>query len=613
MAKQGQPIQIEPMQFAQSQQPDAVTNQFKLHASKFASLGTKEDFTSLKEGLIEINIEQALNHLSEEGYLEITLPVTGMTDFLSQEPVWQNMPQQFPSVIAMNGFGAHMDGEQNGHFPKPYYILAKDLIGNEYEILVNAQGQVEVPENGLGLFSVLSSMTMMFSYEQLQGQGLESLAEFGAMPGKLYLLPPPGLEAQLEPIIRTSHLDDYLNRQIDFEMRVPIELHTQESDQSIETTLTNMQGDFGTFLHVDVNGQKPNAKKPYKISLSFDEISDVDFSLTNPSMNAEDLNQHGWQQIGESSFEKSIGLSDFAKFALVRNIFSEFDFTKSMLQGEAWGLKHTNGFNDFGLSLEAIGPYYDLMVDAVVQNKIPGNYIFDHVPDENLANLDLSYAEFDAQDMATIDDLTDSLHAFDFAPLNDMLSGQNTDFFAEFDVFVKGELEGLPNVHASLQPIDGSGVALSDFNDFHIPDLDQVQFDDSVLAGHDANGYELSNFIDLPDSQDVFASSINEPVALKPGHQATTIHYDDIMDLSEAGDVIGGFDVGNDKIDLSGLLDKMPGATISDVQLKPEGQDIHISITNDDGQAMPVATLVGAASPDLPDDLSAIIHTPDLG
>lgn len=595
MAQTESSTATQPVKLINTLSPNEITDQFKLNQGKFAQLADEQDFASLKDGLIEIDITALLENLDDGGYFEVTLPITGMTDFLAQEGLYPDMPQQFPSVMAINGFGA--SGEA-GAFHKPYFIMVKDIVGNEYEVLVTQSGQIEVPEQGVGLFSMLQSMTFIYSKEQiLEGSGLANLESVGAHEGMLYLLPPPGLEAGFTPKVGISYLDDFMQRYVEFEMKVPIEAYLPEMETNTNVEVKQVS-DTLDMLHLDISGKK-NPFKPVKLHVEMESFQDVSYKT-----DAQQPNQ-AWSSLDANTFEASLGISQFAKFAVLRDLLSEFDFTKSLLADNDWGIAHTNGFNDFGLVSEAIGPYYDLLIDMVVQGKADGDFLLSHIPEENFAHFDLSHVAFDADDQSVIDGLSDSISNQDFQGLHDVLS-PTSEFNHELVLQVDGTLSQMPSVQAELLDFDATPLPWTmTADDFTIPDnLEAVAAEFSVEPA--------SDFIELPASGSIFASEYEAPVSLASNHEPTTIHYQDIMDFSDSGDVIKGFDMQTDQIDLSGLLETMPGVSEDNVVVEKHGQDVQVGIQGLGEEVMPVATLLGAGGADLPDDLSHIISNPDM-
>lgn len=201
------------IQWIDKTEASPLTALFNINAPQFLALATQEQVVKLKKNLIKINIQEALNHLKPEGYFEITLPVLGMADFLSmhKHSIWNEIEQPFASILSINGWGS-------GLFSRPDFIMVRDLVGNEYEILVDSQGQVETPTEGTGLFSMLSEITLMYSADQIkQGRGFQKLSQDLVEPHTLYLLPPPHMSAPFVVTVRATHLEGAHPRQVDFE------------------------------------------------------------------------------------------------------------------------------------------------------------------------------------------------------------------------------------------------------------------------------------------------------------------------------------------------------------------------------------------------------------
>src|SRR5690606_35599061 len=133
------------------------------------------------------------------------------------------------------------------------------------------------------------------------------------------------------------------------------------------------------------------------------------------------------------------GLSEYGLTALTRNLYSEFDFTRTILQGETLGLSQQGFYNDFMLSREAIGVMYDMMLQDIVSHRLPADVMFSQIPEERLAHLDLSYAELNAHDTQVMDVLAYQTEHFDFDGVKALYatetsSYQENDFFD--DMFV---------------------------------------------------------------------------------------------------------------------------------------------------------------------------------
>lgn len=304
-----------------------TTGLFNLNSPQFLSLATEKQILELKKNIIKINIEDALAHLKPQGYLEVTLPILGMADFLAthlKDSVWNEIPQSFPSVLSLNGSG-------NGLFSRPDFIRVRDIIGNEYEILVNHQGQVDIPEEGSGRFSMLSEITLIYSVAQvIQKEGFEPLSAQAGEANQIYLLPPPCATAPFVITVRTAHLDERNQRQIDFE-------------------------------------------EDY-------------FFAVNPDREAS-------------------GLTEMAARSMIRHLFSEFDFIKCIWGGKGeldFAILHPNYFNDFRLSYEALGHYYNGLLKAIIHQRLPVEFILSKVPKSRFSSLSSLEGPFDDEDKRLI-------------------------------------------------------------------------------------------------------------------------------------------------------------------------------------------------------------------
>jgi len=242
-----QNVSVAPVHFAQSVAKSDLTQSFAINQENFASLAQKNVFESLKDKLIEINLETQINNLNPESFLEISIPILGMTDFIQSNAPWQTMPQQFASILALNGYGSKSADEKN-NFPKPDYIVVKDIIGNEYEVLVGPNGRIDLPEDGLGKFSILSSITYMFGYSQVMGEGLASLHDVGAQSNVMYLLPPPLSNKPFAPSVKVVSFDESNHKVIESEKEFPILVQdlAKGPDSNFEINISNKNIDLNS-------------------------------------------------------------------------------------------------------------------------------------------------------------------------------------------------------------------------------------------------------------------------------------------------------------------------------------------------------------------------------
>lgn|GEM_PF-4183027 len=594
-----------------------TSDQYHITQPKFAALFDQQDFNQLKDSLVEINISDALSHLSNDGYLEVTLPVTGMTDLMGSQGMWQGLPQQFPTVAAINGYGAKSPDDSN-HFPRPDFILATDIVGNQYEILVNVQGQVELPAEGTGLFSIVSALTLMYSPRQIEnGEGLQTLT--GAKSGMLYLLPPPENNKVFTPKIEVSHLDENYAREVDFVQQVPILFNVPGADLSLSVKTETAPSELGSFMKVSLyTDTMPNYQQPFRIDLNLEDPP-VEIDLTELlNMTGPFSAAQGWQQneAEPTLFSKQFGLSHSAQTLVVRDLYSERDFMQAMLAGEEFDVAHDTNYNNFMLRQEAIGPYYDLLVDSVIQHPSVADFIFEQVPNERIADLDLSYASVSQTDQAVLDSLSQELSHKNYSTFNKIFlptldESATTIEVDKLTLFLgDAEISELPAISATFIDPNLEGVVSKDLFEFDAQ---------NNLLANEVNWAGLEGIVtesQQPDAnhQPVQLTESNY-LELTPEHAPVTLNYADLLNHPE-GNIIKGFNLGSDKIDLSQLLDdNLPEIKPEQIHAQQIGEDVHLSVTDPEGQSQPLATLVGAApsGSDPLDNLNQIIINTDNG
>jgi len=180
-------------------------------------------------------------------------------------------------------------------------------------------------------------------------------------------------------------------------------------DSNFEINISRDDLDSGQLLHLELTSKNTDLSnnKPYNLQVSFLPDAGTQFSLNelNATENA------NWKQDPSNLdlFYKPIGLSEFSAKALVRNVFSEFDFSKQLLKGEDFGIAKGNSFNDFLLNSEAIGVVYDLLVDGLIDKTLPGEFLLTHVSPERFEQIDLSYVQFNLHDASVIDAISGQL------------------------------------------------------------------------------------------------------------------------------------------------------------------------------------------------------------
>jgi hypothetical protein len=199
---------------------------------------------------------------------------------------------------------------------------------------------------------------------------------------------------------------------------------------------------------------------PLTASIALLHPDGVEYSFQHPEgFVSLPTQSYGWKQdpIHTNIFTKRIGLSDKTLNLLVRNLYSEYDFMKDYLKGDTFTLSHQNGYNNFLLMPEAFGLFYDRVAHDLVHQKIPARFLFDRVPDERLAELDLSQMPVNLHDSIVLSHIQESMSEHEYHHLkNCFLSDdlQRNIISQQFNVFASDQKATLPQVAVELSHED---------------------------------------------------------------------------------------------------------------------------------------------------------------
>ncbi len=441
----------------------SCSTQFDISNSRFACLASKDELTTLRPNCVEIDISRELAVMNKESALEVTVPVLGLTDLLGASP-YSNKSRQFPCPIALNGFGAKLNNVTVNNFPHAEFVLITDIMGNQFEIIVNQDGKIEIPKDGTGLFSIIAAITFIFNEDQVkQGAGFENLQCCGLKENKLLLLLPEESNEKFTVNVCVTHINEYHHRIVDTIRTI----NTQYPEMTKKDYRTNVvvqrTNDAIGLLSVNLALMLllPLAKHlPLTASIALLHPDGVKYGFHHPEgFVSLPTKFHGWMQdpVHSNIFTKHIGLSDKTLNLLVRNLYSEYDFMKDYLKGDTFTLSHKNGYNNFLLRPEGFGHFYDLVVHDLVHQKIPASFLFDRVPDERLAELDLSHLPVNLHDSIVLSHIQDSISEHDFQYIKRLFLSndlQHNIMFDEFNVFASQPMATLPQVAVDLSHED---------------------------------------------------------------------------------------------------------------------------------------------------------------
>ncbi len=457
------------------------STKFDISNPGFAALASKDELAILKPNCLEIDITRELEVMNKDSSLEITVPVLGLTDLLGASQ-FCNTTRQFPCPIAINGFGAKSTNVAINSFPHAEFVLITDIMGNHYEAVVNQDGKIEIPNDGTGLFSIIAAITFIFSEAQVkQGMGLENLRLSGLRENMLLLLPPEESNEKFTAKICVTHINSYHHRIVDTISSVNAnypELTKKDYRTNAVVQRTNDATDLLT-VNLALMLLPPLTKHlPLTASIALLHPDGVKYGFHHPQGFVTLPTQaHGWLQdpVHTNIFTKHIGLSDNALNLLVRNLYSEYDFMKDYLKGDTFTLSHKNGYNNFLLMPEAFGHFYDSVVHDLVHQKIPASFLFDRVPDERIAELDLSQIPVNLHDSIVLSHIQESISEHDFQHIkqcfltNDLQPNVIAD---QFNVFTSQHMSTLPQVAVELSHED---AFFQDSNVDVLLSQDQVQ------------------------------------------------------------------------------------------------------------------------------------------
>ena len=343
----------------------------------FASFANAAQMEQFAPFLIPIDIseEMALLNATSDSSLEVTLPILGLLDITAAK---QNLDflQQMPTVMAINS--------ADGKDPYPEFILATDLIGNRYEIIINSQGDLEFPKEGTGLFTLLSSITFIYSAQQIQ-QGAH---------GKLYLLPP--LES-VEPFkihLNVSHINQSLHKEVNsvktIEIEFAKEIHSH-IDANAQSKLIDNHGHCDIEVHLNAW-----PKGPFSLYVQLSSIPEAVFELNRSRA---DLNQHWLEHpIHENVFIKHYGLQEKTFRKIIQLMYTQVDVLKDILNGDKFGIYYQQGYNEFLLRPLALSLFYRRLVKDLMHHRLPGHFLFIRLSPNRFINLNLSDISCDLHD-----------------------------------------------------------------------------------------------------------------------------------------------------------------------------------------------------------------------
>lgn len=392
---------------APNQLDSAIGQGLNVGEKGFASLLTGNQIKGLQPYLIKIPIQAELEIMTADHQLEISVPVVGLTDLMGNKNL-QIEALQFPAPVAINGMGLP-NGSEFSAYGKPAYILATDIMGNQYEVLIDESANITLPKEGTGLFSLVSFLTFIYEDWQIkQGKGLEHLSDLGLEKGFAYLLPPFSHQA-FSPKIALTHLDEQNHKIVDTIRSVQVDYSPMSV--ALDANVAWQKTD-DHHLELSLGIENLKAIPPgLSLMLELEPLGSNHFSLEFPNSPVQLPVTQGWlHQSGETSYTKPVSLSAETQAIIIRDLYSEYDMTKQLLSGKSIGLSEEFGYNNFSIYPEAIGTVHDLITNGLVNNLISHDYLWQQIEHQDGLAIDFSNIPLTEHDQFILSeyDLSDS-------------------------------------------------------------------------------------------------------------------------------------------------------------------------------------------------------------
>lgn len=408
-----------------------LSKKFNFQSPGFASLGTRKEFERLKSFCQEIDIKDEMEFLKEDHALEITVPVQGLIDILGNSDFSKDY-LSFPHPLLINGYGAKDSDNANNNFPKADFVLITDIGGNQYEALINKDGKIELPKDGTGLFSLVKAITFIFNENQVKnGFGLEEVSDSDSFRNKIYLLGPSENNDDFVVRVCVTHINEHNKRIVDTIRSVKITYPKISYRNYQSNALVNRKPEDSSdklTINLALLLLLPlAAHHAFAATVTIEQPKDVKYGFGHQGIISLPGESHGWTQhpVHSNVFTKHFGLSDHALNLLIKDIYSEYDLMKDFLKGDSFSLSHQNGYNNFLLIPEAIGNFYDKLNYDIVHHKIPGDFLFDRVPEERLIDNDFSHLPVDFHDSIVLSQIHSDLLEHQFGNLKKLFLSED--------------------------------------------------------------------------------------------------------------------------------------------------------------------------------------------
>jgi hypothetical protein len=302
--------------------------------------------------------------------------------------------------------------------------MVTDIVGNQYEILLE-EGKAILPEEGTGLFSLISHITFFYSPEQID---------------KLYILAPAETKSDFRFHITVSHFNANNARRVGAIRQFRIEYQDLHIAHDQKIVKAEPLGDEYPGLYQIKMGIMLLA--PFLVNKQLTAT----IRLQENGETKEDPFLHGWQvrQDNTPILTKRFGLSAKTLNQLVKMLYTPYDLVTEYLSGDAFTLSQAKGYNHFLLRRESFQAFYKRLIDDLINQKLSGEFLFERVSLSQLESLDLKAFTLDEHDSIVMSHLLSEVRNHRFKYFKDLFLTRDKTEPAIVDFF-HIQLPGLAN------------------------------------------------------------------------------------------------------------------------------------------------------------------------
>lgn len=428
---------------------------FDLYNSSLARLASKDLLPQLAPHWIEVSIAEEIALLDDNHVLEISVPVLNLCDLLPNN--YFSGPLLTAKVIGFNGYAAKGNHRLIENFPIADFIVVTDIVGNQYELIVNKEGKLELPNEGTGLFSIPAQITFIFSENQVKrGTGLDDCQAQGLEKNKIYLYPPDHACQNFSMYISVTHLNSRNKRIVDTIRKVGVEYQETMVHHNQATTNINRhdeQTPNAFCVDIDLSFDRLiDFPFPYALNVSVESPGKDTFRLSDKKGSASQSETRGWMQhpIFPHVFTKYFGLSAKTLTALSKKVYTQHDLISDYLKGDDFGFSHQRGYNNFLLRPEAFESFYSMMIDELVYQRLPKNFLQERVTTDKLSVLNDNQLSVDFHDSVVISQLQSELLEGRFNHFYDLFSRSES---LKESLYLQGTDNSItPNITVDIVP-----------------------------------------------------------------------------------------------------------------------------------------------------------------